>query len=277
MGIQQLRRSARLGSEDPNGRDYLANLLKCPRAKLENFIISPSVRPHLQLWFTLCIDDCDRYNDAIDWINTGERGYFYNPSDLEEDLLLMCLREDSRGRISEKENSYGDPEVKTARWITQELWALTAWRIVQANKSVGQPFGRMYIDHTVSCYAFAIDLLCIAFHSIAHRSKDSCWMWLIKGSLDEEQHGETGEKEPEHNSIPEYYMGIEAMPDCCSNTSNGSADSDFDNKFNQTAFVERPPPGTKGKIGANGMCRTTGNVSVYVTLDTIEREEDMVI
>ena len=61
------------------------------RAKLEGWIASSTVQPHLQLWYQLCIASKRRFNDAVDWINTGEQGYFYNPNDLQEYLLLMCL------------------------------------------------------------------------------------------------------------------------------------------------------------------------------------------
>ena len=69
-------------------------------------------------------------------MKTGEGLYFYNPNDLEEDLLLMCLGEGNGedaifpGKTAGTElASYMDDKAKTGRWITQELWARTVWRI----------------------------------------------------------------------------------------------------------------------------------------------------
>ena len=74
--------------------------------------------------------------------------YFYNPNDLEEDLLLMCLKDghgkqdefahiDGRGTVS-----YEDENAKTGLWITQQLWSRTAWRIVHGKKGAVRAFVR---------------------------------------------------------------------------------------------------------------------------------------
>jgi hypothetical protein len=178
--MAQLRRSHRLPTNDSNGRDYLSELLGLSREELEAWIASPSAHPHLQLWYHLCVSDSHRYNDAANWINTSPKGYYFNTSDLEEDLLLMCLGEGESGEGSEDGTTkHADNSVKTGKWITQELWARTAWRIVQDNKykdkDKDQVFAPKFKEHPAWCYAFAIDLLCIAFHSIAHRGKGSCY------------------------------------------------------------------------------------------------------
>ena len=110
MRDHNLRRSKRLNAcGDPNGRDYLAGRLSWPRHRLELWLTSPTVRPHLRLWYRLCISTSGRFIDAIDWINTGSKGYYYCPDDLEEDLLLLCLAEgdDSRSEYADKEARTG--------------------------------------------------------------------------------------------------------------------------------------------------------------------------
>ena len=186
MRSQKPRRSARLTTYDSNGRDALADTVGWSRQKLESWITSPTVRPHLQLWYRVCIEGEGRFNDAIAWINTGERGYYYNPGDLEEDLLLACLGEGvaSQEVVDDGEGSeYANDQVATSSWMTQELWARTAWRIVQNNRATHQAFGMTIDRHSVACYAFVIDLLCLAFHSIAFRGEASCYANLIKGTL----------------------------------------------------------------------------------------------
>lgn len=190
-----VRRSARLGTYESNGRRYLADKLSeatgCTYgvAELESIITAPSVRSHLQHWYRLCIEGQKRFNTAIEWINTGADGYFYNTSDLEEDLLLFCLCEGSGHDASGTETSvfgFADHATKTEKWTTVELWARTAWRVVQALAIKGGPgagglFELVLEKQPATAYAWAIDLLCLAFHSIAHRGVTSRWRDLIVG------------------------------------------------------------------------------------------------
>lgn len=177
------RRSARLTTYDSNGRDALAGDLGWTRGQLETWIQSPSIRPHLQAWYRLCVEGERRFNDAVEWINTGEKGYFYDPRDLEEDVFLACLGEGVTVDGDDNSNKgYDIKDVQTGEWITQELWARTAWRIVQASIGPGEVFEKRIKQHTAWCYAFVIDMLCIAFHSIAHRGPDSCYRDLIVGA-----------------------------------------------------------------------------------------------
>lgn len=190
MAAGELRRSSRLSTYDSNGREYLADNIGWPREQLESWVLSPSVQPHLQLWYRLCVTGERRFNDAIEWINTGERGYFYHERDLEDDLLLMCLCEGSHENDEDEERGsgqesagYDDEKVKTEQWVTQELWARTAWRIVQSNKGRGQAFEKYADEHPAACYGFVIDLLCLAFHSIAFRGRESIYERLINESM----------------------------------------------------------------------------------------------
>lgn len=190
-GRGELRRSARLGTYDSNGRDFLADSIGWSRQNLEGWITCPTVRPHLQPWYQICIAGPRRFNDAVEWINSGERGYFYNPNDLEEDLLLMCLGEgDGRdgdggytGLFECESKAYADEKANTVKWILQELWARTAWRIAQANRGKGQAFEKYADKHPAACYGFVIDLLCLAFHSLAFRGAASVYASLINGNL----------------------------------------------------------------------------------------------
>lgn len=177
------RRSARLSTNDSNGREYLADTVGWTPEKLEAWITSPTVRPHLQLWHRLCIDGRRRFNHAVDWINSEPKGYFYNENDLQDDLLLICLCEGDR-----IDSGYMTPESVTGKWTTQELWARTAWRIVNDNKDPGQAFAGTTEERPSACYGFAIDLLCISFHSIAFRGKASCYELLINGADDAQAH-----------------------------------------------------------------------------------------
>ncbi|CAK3858916.1 Hypothetical predicted protein [Lecanosticta acicola] len=182
--MPELRRSQRRAATayESNGRDYLAATMGCSRKQFEDWLTSSSVRPHLVLWYKLCYIGVRRFNVGVDWINTGEKGYYYNPQDLEEDLLLMCLGEgnaDDDIEGNSLEPKYSDEKAVTCKWITQEVWARAAWRIVKNNSGEGQPFEKTIIEHPSKAYAFVIDILCIAFHSLVHRYEESVWDGLI--------------------------------------------------------------------------------------------------
>ncbi|KAK5727158.1 hypothetical protein LTR15_003051 [Elasticomyces elasticus] len=226
MATGELRRSARLKSDDSNGRDHLASLMPgWTRTKLEGWITSPTVRPHLQLWYQLCVASPSRFNDGVDWVNTG---YFYNPSDLEEDVLLMCLGEGHPVDNGEhKVSVFADKEVETTTWITQECWARTAWRIVHANGSLGQAFGTIVETSPAACYGFVVEILCVAFHSIAFRDRASCYERLINGHP-----CQPGRAIGAISDRPEAEQDTESVADTDSDessddTSDHSSDEDF--------------------------------------------------
>lgn len=168
-----------------NGRDYLCSVTGWSRAKVDQWLTSNSVRSHLQLWYRICICSTRRFNDSIDWINTS---YYKDGGELEEDLLLMCLAEGSDTNETTQSDlainpggAYADVTVCTSAWITQEVWARTAWRIVQSNAGKGEAFERSIQQHPASAYALAIDILCLAFHSIAYREEKSVWEVCERG------------------------------------------------------------------------------------------------
>lgn len=172
MNHWQVRRSHRVKTIDLNGRGYLSHQLGLTVGDLDIWLQSPHVQPHLQLWYKLCISGIKRYNYFLSLVNSGE---FKNPErTFEEDMLFMCLGEGQTG----SERFEGDDN-KTRAWITTEIWARTAWRIVHSNKEDNQLFHSLIDSHPVRCYSIVIDLLCLAFHSIAHREADSCYMKLI--------------------------------------------------------------------------------------------------
>lgn len=180
----ELRRSQRLGTPDSNGRDYLSSKLGWTRSTFEEWLYSVTVRPHLQEWYSLCITANTRFNDAVDWINIGEKGYFYNEHNLEDDLLLMCLCAGDDGKIQAcaVDNSIDFASAKPSShcWTTQELWARTAWRITQANRATGQIFHFAMQDRPAAAYGLVVEMLCITFHSVAHRGVGSVYLPLLK-------------------------------------------------------------------------------------------------
>ncbi|SMR47616.1 unnamed protein product [Zymoseptoria tritici ST99CH_3D1] len=175
-----------------NGRDCLAYKLDIGRTNLEAWLTSETVLPHLVLWSKLCIDNPRRYNDASEWVNFVEGKYFEDGGELEEDLLLACLGEGQSNAGGNEEgvgesSVFADHNAKTSSWCTQDLWARTAWRIVQDNSGPGEIFQRWIDHHPAFAYAVAIDVLCLAFHSIAWRESASCWWVLINSTPTQEK------------------------------------------------------------------------------------------
>lgn len=200
------------------------------RSELETWITSPTVRPHLRLWYHLCIINGRRFNDAIDWINTGATGYFYNTNDLEDDLLLICLGEGNGVPEDGRHYSvFADSAALTGEWLTQELWARSTWRIVQANQGPGQVFETMAYEHAAAAYSFVIDLLCISFHSVAFRGKQSCYERLING-CDGAPCGVASCKEITNDASDICDHSVSSSSSCASSseTSDDSMDSDFE-------------------------------------------------
>ncbi|CAK1361936.1 unnamed protein product [Cercospora beticola] len=182
--MANLRRSqrAQAAAYDSNGRDYIATELACTRAEVEHWLAAPEVHQHLVLWYNLCVLGRRRYNDAIDWITDGEDGYFYNKQGLEEDLLLTCLGEgDAKVFKGQERTDFMEDGIHTSDWSTAKLWARAAWRIAQSNSSEGQHFHATIMRHPAAVYGLTIDILCLAFHSIAHRKAESIWHGLITG------------------------------------------------------------------------------------------------
>ncbi|KAK5134488.1 hypothetical protein LTR08_006405 [Meristemomyces frigidus] len=250
------RRSTRLSAhDDPNGRVYLASLLSWPRHRLETWLTSPTVRPHLQLWYRLCISNSRRFNDAVEWINTGPKGYYFHTDDLEEDLLLMCLGEGNDGY------DYVERKARTEWWITQEVWARTAWRIVQANAGEKEVFELMVEERPAGAYGFVIEVLCLAFHSIAHRGKGSCYVELINGGgcerAEEALQDETGMDDLVDDDDTESATTLSTVSDS-TEMSDDSADLDFESKSSRTsvprgAVAKRKRGAEDGGVGARAV------------------------
>ncbi|KAJ9625801.1 hypothetical protein H2203_004564 [Taxawa tesnikishii (nom. ined.)] len=174
-----LRRSSRLAVTDLNGRGYLADILSWPVQRLEEWVKSDRVHPHLVRWFNIAVKCTERKADVAGLIDNGQYhcqpGKTYKDRNLEEDTLLICLME---GEASAR---FEDTSASTLTWPTEEIWARTAWRIVHENKEKGGVFEHTIKHHPTSCYAFVIDVLLIAFHSIYHRGVYSCYYAMITG------------------------------------------------------------------------------------------------
>ncbi|KAK3725396.1 hypothetical protein LTR37_000366 [Vermiconidia calcicola] len=243
MAAEPVRRSARLTTYDSNGREYLAGSIGWSLNELERWLTSPTVQPHLQLWYNLCVSGARRFNDAIEWIKTGETGYYCDPSDLEEDLLLLCLGEgdgvdeqEPQSPPNGKRAAYSDEKAATGKWITQEVWARTAWRIVQDNRGDEQAFAKDVREHPAACYGFVIDLLCLAFHSLAFRGRASPYESLINGhfSLTKRTNdtGDDGENET-HQHVDDG-NAFSSTASSSTETCDHSSDTDFMNSDVQT-------------------------------------------
>lgn len=238
MPFQELRRSERLGTYDANGRDYLSSKLGWTRPKFEEWLYSSSVCPHLQEWYTACIADKSRYNDGIDWINTGEKGYFYNESDLEEDVLLMCLdvgngEHDVKSEECSGIADFSSAEIDTESWITQQMWARTAWRLVHSNCAAGQAFHSMMSTQPAAAYGFAIEMLCIVFHSVAFRGVGSVYLPLLKSA----GHGKQAKKNREVAGAGEASQepfDDDAAEEYTASSSSSAADHTSDATFTNT-------------------------------------------
>jgi len=251
MAVIEPRRSTRVRAYESNGREYLAGTMGWSRQKLEGWLTSPTVRPHLQLWYQLCVTSQRRFNEAVEWINTGERGYFYNKRDLEEDLLLACLGEGVDGWPGEGPG-YADKAAQTGSWTTQELWARTSWRVVQANRDSGLAFAKTFLDHTSACYAFVIDVLCIAFHSIAFRGKDSYYRHLINGT---EELGKGSGETPLEVADDEDVESLLTVQTASSSAemSDKGGDTDCENQSSRSSWTD------EGIEGGEGECEVRGD------------------
>ncbi|EME86343.1 uncharacterized protein MYCFIDRAFT_172115 [Pseudocercospora fijiensis CIRAD86] len=187
-------------------------------ANFEAWLALPTVHTHTLLWYNLCVVGRRRFKDGREWIETGENGYFYNRSFLEDDLLLMCLEE---GDVEEGvAGKFSDQNTSTFDWITQEVWARTIWRIVQSNRGPGHIFATQAVNHPAAAYGAVIDLLTIAFHSIVFRGGESIWHKLIL-SGDETQTPPT----PSTNTTDTALDGEVAL-DHRSETEGSSSDSE---------------------------------------------------
>lgn len=150
------------------GRDYLADAIGWSRSQLDEWLLSSTVHPHLVFWHSTCIERARRFNEAIEWINTG---YFSKDCNLEEDVLLLCLGEGNQGSDEDAAGfeckTYADTTVQTYKWTTVELWARSVWRIVQDNCGPGAIFEKATTFHPASAYGIVFDILTLAFHNIA--------------------------------------------------------------------------------------------------------------
>ncbi|KAF2168198.1 hypothetical protein M409DRAFT_21642 [Zasmidium cellare ATCC 36951] len=238
------RRSARIDYTS-NGRNYLCSVTGWPREKLDEWLTSNSVRSHLQIWYCLCVSSKRRFNDAIEWINTRA---FYEEGDLEEDLLLMCLQEgnmnDADGNAVVPISAYADNTVATSKWITQEVWARAAWRVVQDNAGPGEAFEKAIQEHPAAAYALAIDILCLAFHSIAYREADSVWEGIITNGANMDATPPSPEVQNDFDVDCESDVDMDVDVDLEGNISSNEGMTDDNGSDDDADFIEVAEPVT---------------------------------
>ena len=238
----ELRRSQRqqAAQYDANGRNYLAAELSYTDEEFQAWLASSTVQPHLHSWYNLCISNRRRYKQALGWIDaidsmdSGESGYFYDEDGLQEDLLLDCLCEGNVAVVEcGEESEFVAEDAQTSNWPTQKLWSRAAWRIVQNNCGQGQLFEEAVIKHPAAAYALAIDVLSIAYHSIACRQSDSVWHVIIlgaSGSLDSSPPNMLKEvaldRKDDHDGNEEASQIDTEMDDCTESEQDN--DSDFE-------------------------------------------------
>lgn len=165
------------------GRDYLAETLGWSRPQLDDWLLSSTVHPHLVFWHSTCIERARRFNEGVEWINTG---YFFKDCNLEEDVLLLCLGEGNQGSDEDAAGveckTYANATAKTYRWTTVELWARSVWRITQDNCGKGARFEKAMESHPAAIYGIVFDVLALAFHNIASIGLESVWATIINSA-----------------------------------------------------------------------------------------------
>ncbi|OQN97631.1 hypothetical protein B0A48_16495 [Cryoendolithus antarcticus] len=294
------RRTHRQHHYHSNGRDYLASLLDWPAGSvLEDFLRSNSVLPHLRHWLRLCYETPHRFQEAVEWINTGPKGYYYNSGDLEEDLLLECLGHGaSEGEAMEVER-WSEEAAETGAWITQELWARTIWRVVRDSSQPGKWLeGRREVE----AYGFVSEVLCIAFHSLAFRGKESCYWGIIVGESRNQQAEWNNGREAWEQRFGEPFpaaedeevmdvesevtgseVGSEGMAKTVSELSGHSAEVDepetsgTNAPLHEAAVTELPPPFNPAasiEVWRNGVEELTPGLTEFDDLAAILNQPD---
>lgn len=168
VGNGSIRRSYRRKVIDLNGRGYLSDQLGLSIEQLEAWTQSSGVKAALATWHRRCIEDAPTYNSILNMINAGV--FETRNNKFEEELLLASIGEYSL---------YEDE--KTIESFAMDMWAEATRSIVKGSLDFLHIFSHLYRYHTARLFAIVIDMLCLAFHSIAHRENDSCWYIIIRG------------------------------------------------------------------------------------------------
>ena len=168
------RRSPRKSSLDLNGRGYLANLFGFPVSELEAWLQSEHVRPQLQEWYRLAVEDPDHYNYVLDLINQGV--FEQTGNEFEEEILLTAFSEGDD--ITQCVTS---GKIDISELSTIDLWTATVWGIASSSQDHIPTFHQLFNLQPLKGLSIVVDVLSIAFHSIAHRGNASCYHVLING------------------------------------------------------------------------------------------------
>ncbi|KAK4545317.1 hypothetical protein LTR36_003497 [Oleoguttula mirabilis] len=109
-------------------------------------------------------------------------------------------------------------------------------------------------EHPAACYGFTIDLLSLAFHSIAFRGRASSYGILINGSADRlrQGHAKTDvSAQADSDNDTESVTSVSTMTSS-TETSDNSADLDFEEASSRTSSPRGTSPKVKGKVGDSG-------------------------
>ena len=161
------RRSSRLASADLNGRGYLSDQLGCTVTEVDRWITSDQVHSHLVIWYQQNVLKQESRSVMLDLIKTRN---FEKPNNIfEADILRVTL-----GQTRRPDMRQDAPYVSAIH-----SWAATTQDIVEASRLYTISFARLATDHHERFHIITIDLLCLAFHSIAYRGQGSIYTTMI--------------------------------------------------------------------------------------------------
>jgi len=183
---------------------------------------APYIQPHLQHWYLHCVVRARCYNVVLELINTGR---FQKPENgFDQDILLECFCIDEHdvsaatGKIVEADHDYE---------TTVQLWAKAAHKVIEQSDGREPIITYLLKRHPAKAYYFAIDLLSIAFHGIAHRGRSSCYEVLINGH-DAFKHSQSNDVEDKDSCSVDALSASELESDgVVSDTSEADQQSDI--------------------------------------------------
>lgn len=169
------RRSSRLADYGLNGRGYLSNQLGCTVSEVDCWITSKNASSHLSLWYQQCVSKGEASDIMLELVKNGDFEKPYNI--FEKDILHTALGQQNRPSMRT------DPSYIN----TIHIWAVTAKNVVEASRSYTPTFVDLAKHHHEKFLTTAIDLLCLAFHSIAYRGRRSVYASMIGHAVTNKQ------------------------------------------------------------------------------------------
>ena len=160
---------SQLNEEDSNGRDCVASQLGLSRGEFKLWLRSAAVQPHLRMWRRHCIDGSEHFRNGMKWIDTG---YFYAADGLEIDLALLIIMGGS--------SDFHPEETDTSESGTMGRWLGCVEKIVGENEGEGMVLDGMKEKSGRYADEIVVEMLCLIFHSVAHRGPASVWLESIE-------------------------------------------------------------------------------------------------